>query len=284
MTQKEKIREWRLIDEEWNGIMEAKFNSPKPQTDPKSRAKESIHYDLSPTPLAALPIKKETNNISSRHKTATATTKIETNSVSNNEQTKEVELSPFKTIKISSEKKSQSSQDQGSTPANVAPRPNKRGRPRTVEKKIVVAEKKIKLEKEPIHAASSPVNKILTKNTASIRSSPRLQNRNGNFSSQETVLDEKHSISIKDMEKETTESLISVDKQTMGRIEHVESVPKVKFEATESSVSHAKQLLDEMKAFEELLLKAKETDATTSNSTLSETSEALYDENDFDLV
>merc|ERR1719342_1040993 len=216
MTQKEKIREWRLIDEEWNGIMEAKFNSPKPQTDPKSRAKESIHYDLSPTPLAALPIKKETNNISSRHITATATTKIETNSVSNNEQTKEVELSPFKTIKISSEKKSISSQDQGSTPTNVASRPNKRGRPRTGEKKIVVAEKKIRLEKEPIHAASSPVNKILTKNTASLRSSPRLQNRNGNFSSQETVLDEKHSISIKDMEKETTESLISVDKQTMG--------------------------------------------------------------------
>merc|ERR1719300_1116094 len=282
MTQKEKIREWRLIDEEWNGIMEAKFNSPKPQTDPKSRAKESIHYDPTPTPLAALPIKKETNNISSRHKTATATTKIETNSVSNNEQTKEVELSPFKTIKISSEKKSQSSQDQGSTPANVAPRPNKRGRPRAVEKKIVVAEKKIKLEKEPIHAVSSPVNKILTKNTASIRSSPRLQNRNGNFSSQ--VLDEKKSISIKDMENEATESLFSADEQTMGRIEHVESLPKVKFEATESSVSHAKQLLDEMKAFEELLLKAKETDATTSNSTLSETSEALYDENDFDLV
>merc|ERR1719342_49050 len=92
MTQKEKIREWRLIDEEWNGIMEAKFNSSKPQTDPKSRAKESIHYDPTPTPLAALPIKKETNNISSLHKTTTATTKIETNSVSNNEPTKEVEL------------------------------------------------------------------------------------------------------------------------------------------------------------------------------------------------
>merc|ERR1719300_467838 len=161
MTQKEKIREWRLIDEEWNGIMEAKFNSPKPQTDPKNRAKESIHYDPTPTPLAALPIKKEINNISSLHKTTTATT-IETNSVSNNEPTKEVELSPFKTIKISSEKKSISSQDQGSTPTNVTPRLNKRGRPRMLEKKIV-AEKKIKLEKEPIHAASSPVNKILKK-------------------------------------------------------------------------------------------------------------------------
>ena len=190
MTQKEKIREWRLIDEEWNGIMEAKFNSPKPQTDPKSRAKESIHYDPTPTPLAALPIKKETNNISSRHKTATATTKIETNSVSNNEQTKEVELSPFKTIKISSEKKSMSDQDHGLTPTNVAPSANKRGRPRMSEKKVI-PEKKIKLEKEPIHAASSPVNKIITKNTASLRSSPRLQNRNENFSSQEkTLLDE----------------------------------------------------------------------------------------------
>merc|ERR1719378_302384 len=283
MTQKEKIREWRLIDEEWNGIMEAKFNSSKPQTDSKSRTKESIHFDPTPTPLAALPIKKETNNISSLHKTNT-TTKIETNSVSNNEPTKEVELSPFKTIKISSEKKSISSQDQGSTPTNVAPRPNKRGRPRMADKKIVVAEKKIKLEKEPIHAASSPVNKILTKNTASLRSSPRLQNRSGNSSSQEKVFDEKKSISIKDMEKETTKNLISADEQTMGRIEHVESVPKVKFEATESSVSDAKQILEEMKAFEELLLKAKETDAITSNSTLSETSEALYDENDFELV
>ena len=86
------------------------------------------------------------------------------------------------------------------------------------------------------------------------------------------------------MEKETTESLIGADEQTMGRIEHVESVPKVKFEATESSVSHAKQLLEEMKAFEELFLKVKETDPTTSNPSLSETSEALYDENDFDLV
>ena len=53
-------------------------------------------------------------------------------------------------------------QDQGSTPTNVA---NKRGRPRT-------AEKKIKLEKEPIHAASSPVNKIITKNTAVIIDTP----------------------------------------------------------------------------------------------------------------
>merc|ERR1719378_1962270 len=183
MTQKEKIREWRLIDEEWNGIMEAKFNSPKPQTDLKSRTKESIHFDPTPTPLTALPIKKETNNISSFHKTTT----FETNSVSNNELTKEVELSPFKTIKISSEKKSISSQDQSSTPTNVAPRPNKRGRPRTGEKKIVVAEKKIKLEKEPIHAASSPVNKILKKNTGSLRSSPRLQFRNENFG----ILDEK---------------------------------------------------------------------------------------------
>merc|ERR1719300_294069 len=242
-----------------------------------------MHYDPTPTPHAALPIKKETNDISSLHKTTKATT-IETNPAFNNEPTKEVELSPFKTIKISSEKKSQSSQDQGSTPTNVAPRPNKRGRPRTVEKKIVVAEKKIKLEKEPIQAASSPLNKILTKNTASLRSSPRLQNRNGNFSSHEktALLDEKKS--IKDMENEATESLFSADEQTMGRIEHVGSVPKVKFEATESSVSDAKQILEEMKAFEELLLKAKETDAITSNSTLSETSEALYDENDFELV
>ena len=185
-------------------------------------------------------------------------------------------------IKIRSENKSMSDQDQGLTPTNVAPRANKRGRPRMSEKKVI-PEKKIKLEKEPIHAASSPVNKIITKNTASLRASPRLQNRNENFSSQEKT-DEKKSISIRDLEKESTESLIDADEQTMGRIEHVESVPKVKFEATESSVSHAKQLLDEMKAFEELLLKAKETDATTSNSTLSETSEALYDENDFDLV
>ena len=54
-------------------------------------------------------------------------------------------------------------QDQGSTPTNVA---NKRGRPRTAEKKI------IKLEKEPIHAASSPVNKFIRKNKAVIIDTP----------------------------------------------------------------------------------------------------------------
>merc|ERR1719342_1037087 len=162
----------------------------------------------------------------------------------------------------------------------------KRGRPRTSEKKAI-PEKKIKLEKEPIHAASSPVNKIITKNTASLRASPRLQNRNENFSSQEKT-DEKKSISIRDLAKEATESLIGGDEQTMGRIEHVESLarsvslPKVEPEAMESSVS-AKQLLDEMKAFEELLLKAKEKDTTKSFSTLSETSEDLYDDNNFNF-
>ena len=160
-----------------------------------------------------------------------------------------------------------------------------------MSEKKVIPEKKIKLEKEPMHAASSPVNKIITKNTASLRSSPRLQNRNGNFSSQEkTVFDDKKSISIKDLEKETTDSLIGVEEQTFGRIEHVESL-KMEPEATESSVSAKQQfldemkanqqLLDDMKAFEELLLKAKEKNATNSFSTLSETSEALNDDNDF---
>merc|ERR1719342_944500 len=115
----------------------------------------------------------------------------------------------------------------------------KRGRPRTSEKKAI-PEKKIKLEKEPIQAASSPVNKIITKNTASLRASPRLQNKNENFSSQEKT-DEKKSITIRDLEKESTESLIDADEQTMGRIDHVESltksvsVPKVEHEAVESS-------------------------------------------------
>merc|ERR1719419_961975 len=98
MTQKEKIREWRLIDEEWNGIMEAKYNSQKSETDSKRRV------DPSPKPLAALPIKEETNNTSRLYETTTTT--IETKTASNNEPTKEVELSPFKTTKISSEKKS----------------------------------------------------------------------------------------------------------------------------------------------------------------------------------
>merc|ERR1719419_683384 len=161
MTQKEKICEWRLIDEEWNGIMEAKFNSQKSETASKRGVKGAIHLDPSPKPLAAFPIKEETNNTSRLHEMTTTPT-IQTKTALNNEPTKEVELSPFKTIKISSEKKSVSSQDQGLTPTNVAPRANKRGRPRMREKKVI-QEKKIKLEKEPIHAASSPVNKIITK-------------------------------------------------------------------------------------------------------------------------
>ena len=171
MTQKEKIREWRLIDEEWNGIMEAKFNSQKSETDPKSRVKGTNHFDPTPKPLAALPIKEETNNIYGLHKTTTTTT-IQTKSASNNEPSKEVELSPFKTMKISSEKKSTSSQDQGLTPTNVAPRANKRGRPRTKEKKVI-HEKKIKLVKA--------FEELLLK-------------------------DDKKSISIKDLEKDSTET------------------------------------------------------------------------------
>merc|ERR1719300_2086928 len=92
MTQKEKIREWRLIDEEWNGIMEAKFNSQKSETDSKRRVKGAIHSDPTPKPLAALPIKEETNNIYRLHNTTTTTTTIQTKSASNNEPSKEVEL------------------------------------------------------------------------------------------------------------------------------------------------------------------------------------------------
>ena len=144
-------------------------------------------------------------------------------------------------------------------------------------------------QKSDIDNLLKEIKLIITKNTESLRASPRLQNRNGNFSCQEkTLSDEKKSISIKDLEKESTESLIGGDEQTMGRIEHVHvqslarsiSLPKVEPEAVESSVS-AKQLLDEIKAFEELLLKAKEKDATKSFSTLSETPEDLYDDNDF---
>merc|ERR1719419_575773 len=98
MTQKEKICEWRLIDEEWNGIMEAKFNSQKSETDSKRRVKGAFHLDPSPKPLAAFPIKEETNNTSRLHEMTTTPT-IQTKTASNNEPTKEVEL---KTIKISS--------------------------------------------------------------------------------------------------------------------------------------------------------------------------------------
>ena len=80
MTQKE----WRQIDEEWCSIMEAK-------------ALKQSQTDLKP----ALPIKEETNNISNLHKITTT----ETKSVSNNEPTKEVELSPFNTIREGLKKK-----------------------------------------------------------------------------------------------------------------------------------------------------------------------------------
>ena len=107
--------------------------------------------------------------------------------------------------------------------SDIAPRANKRGRLRTKEKKVI-HEKKIKLVKA--------LEKLLLK-------------------------DDKKSISIKDQKKETTESLIGVEEQTMERIELVESLALPKKEP-------AKQLLDEMKAFEELLLKAKKKDATNS--------------------
>ena len=143
--------------------------------------------------------------------------------------------------------------------SDIAPRANKRGRPRTKEKKVI-HEKKIKLVKA--------FEELLLK-------------------------DDKKSISIKDQKRETTESLIGVEKpevtesfvsakklldemkafeelllkakkidatnsflyveeQTMGMIEHVESltlsdsVPKKEPEASEGSVLF-KQVLDDMK-------------------------------------